>query len=214
MNKYPSGFITEQATFIIEKLQKAKITLQANKNGEIQKYGENRFRVGDIFTGKVVNGITGELIFNTYNKVEKIENGLVYINNKTGKHAIRTLDGGLVRIGSGVDGMILYDPPRLDMPGDIFEVGKRWVARNTGMYEESKRTFDQQATVEIVSYEQIEVPLGKFWAYKLVFTSNTYKRTFWAQPGWGVELKSITEWFNKPRKDVFELATRIRGEER
>ena len=215
LNKYPSGFITEQASFRIEQLQKAKITLQANKNGEIQKYGEKRFRVGDIFTGKVVNGISGELIFNTYNKVEKIENGLVYINNKTGKHAIRTLDGGLVRIGSGVDGMILYDPPRLDMPGDIFEVGKRWVARSTGMYEESKRTFDQQATVEIVSYEQIEVPLGKFWAYKIVLTGNgnTFKRTFWAQPGWGVELKSITEWFNKPRKDVFELVTRIRGEE-
>lgn len=83
------------------------------------------------------------------------------------------------------------------------------------MYEESKRTFDQQATVEIVSYEQIEVPLGKFWTYKIVLTGNgnTFKRTFWAQPGWGVELKSITEWFNKPRKDVFELVTRIRGEE-
>jgi Caspase domain len=213
LNKYPSGFITEQATFQIEQLQKAQITVQANKNGEVQKYGEKRFRVGDIFTGRMFNGLTGELIFNTYNKVEKIENGLAYINNKTGRYAIRTLDGGLVRVGSGVDGMILYDPPRVDMPGDILEVGKRWVTRSTGIYEESKKTFDQQATVEIVSYEQIEVPLGNFWAYKIMLVANTFKRTFWAQPGWGVELKSVTEWFNKPRKDVFELATRSRGEE-
>ena len=94
LTKYPSGFITEQVAFKIEQLQKAKINFQTNKNGEIQQYGEKRFRVGDIFTGRMTNGITGELIYKTYNKVEKIENGLVYINNKTDKYAIRTLDGG------------------------------------------------------------------------------------------------------------------------
>jgi len=106
----------------------------------------------------------------------------------------------------------------LDMPGDILEVGKRWTTRSSGTYEESKKTFESKATVEIASYEQIEVPLGVFWAYKLILTgydrspsSPNFKRTFWAQPGWGVELKSITEWFNKPRKDVFELVTRTRG---
>jgi uncharacterized caspase-like protein len=37
LNRYPGGFVTEQATYQIEQLQKAKITLQAGKNTVAQK---------------------------------------------------------------------------------------------------------------------------------------------------------------------------------
>lgn len=215
LNKYPSGFITEQASYQVEQLQKSKITLQAGKNAPAQKYGEKRFRVGDIFIGRMTDGITGKLMMNTYNRVEKIENGLVYINNKSkdGLPAIRTLDGGLVRVGSGPQGMISFDPPRTDMPGDIFEVGRRWASRYTVTIENTKETFDEKVNIEIVSYEEIEVPLGKFWAYKVEVTRPGLIRTFWAQPGWGIELKSITHNSNRGYKTIFELVSRTRGDD-
>ncbi|NBP20535.1 MAG: caspase family protein [Burkholderiaceae bacterium] len=214
LNKYPSGFITEQATYQIEQLQKAKIFLQASKNAVAQKYGDQRFRVGDTFTGKLTDAITGKLIMNTYNKVEKIESGLVYLNNKSkdGSYAIRTLDGGLVRVG-GARGMFFYDPPRLDMPGDILEVGKRWISRYTVTSEATKEVFIEEVSIAIVAYEEVEVPLGRFWAYRIEVTSPSFKRTFWAQPGWGIELKSVTERFKAQTKEVFELVSRIRGSE-
>jgi hypothetical protein len=214
LNKYPSGFITEQATYQIEQLQKAKITLQASKNAVAQKYGEKRFRVGDTFTGQIKDGMTGKLIMKTYNKVEKIEGGLAYLNNKSkdGSYAIRTLDGGLVRIG-GPRGMFIYEPPRVDMPGDILEVGKRWISRCTVTSEATKEVFIEEVSIAIVAYEEIEVPLGRFWAYKIEVSRPSFKRTFWAEPGWGIELKSVTERFKAQTKEVFELVSRTRGAE-
>jgi len=213
LNKYPSGFITEQATYQIERLQKAKISLQAGKNAVAQKYGEMRFRVGDIYIGRLTDGVTGKFITETYNKVEKIENGLVYINNKSkdGRHAIRTLDGGLVRTG-GAQGMVVFDPPRTDMPGDILEVGKRWVSRNTVTLEASKESFDEQVSISIVAYEEVDIPLGRFWAYKIELTRPGFIRTLWAEPGWGIELKSITNNTNRRQNTIFELVSRIRGD--
>lgn len=214
LNKYPSGFITEQATYQIEQLQKAKITLQAGKNSAAQKYGEKRFRVGDIFIGRMTDGISGKTIMDTYNKVEKIENGLVYINNKSkdGKPAIRTLDGGLVRTG-GAQGIVTFDPPRTDMPGDILEVGRRWISRNTVTVEKTNESFDEKVNIAIVSYEEVEVPLGKLLAYKIELTRPGYIRTLWVQPEWGVELKSIVHNSNRGYKTIWELVSRTRGQE-
>jgi hypothetical protein len=215
LNRYPGGFVTEQATYQIEQLQKAKITLQAGKNTVAQKYGEKRFRVGDTFIGRRTDVVTGKIV-DTYNKVEKIENGLVYINNKSkdGRPAIRTLDGGLVRVGAGSNrGMVVFEPPRTDLPGDILEVGKRWTSRTTARLEKTNETFDEQFNIAIVSYEEVEVPLGKFWAYKLEVTRRGFIKTFWAEPGWGIELKSILDNSNRGEKIVWELVSRTRGED-
>ena len=215
LNKYPSGFITEQATYQIEQLQKAKIFLQAGKNAVAQKYGEKRFRVGDTFIGRRTDIVTGKII-DTYNLVEKIENGLVYLNykSKDGRPAIRTLDGGLVRVGAGSNrGMVVFDPPRTDLPGDILEVGKRWTSRTTAKLENTNETFDEQYNIAIVSYEEVEISLGKFWAYKLEVTRRGFIRTFWAEPGWGIELKSILENSHRGEKLVWELVSRTRGED-
>jgi len=215
LNKYPSGFITEQATYQIEQLQKAKISLQASKNAAAQKYGEKRFRVGDTFIGRRTDNVTGKVL-DTYNKVEKIENGLVYINynSKDGRPAIRTLDGGLVRVNAGINrGMVVFDPPRTDLPGDILEVGKRWISRTTAKLENTNETFDEQYNIAIVSYEEVEISLGKFWAYKFEVTRRGFIRTFWAEPGWGIELKSILDNSNRGEKIVWELISRTRGED-
>lgn len=214
LNKYPSGFITEQATYQIEQLQKAKISLQAGKNSVAQKYGEKRFRIGDTYIGRTTDGLTGKLIMETFNKVEKIENGLVYINNKSkdGKHVIRTVDGGLVRAG-GAQGVVIFDPPRTDMPGDILEVGKRWTSRNTVTLEASKESFEEQVSIGIVAYEEVEVPFGRFWAYKFEVKRPGFTRTFWAEPGWGIELKSISTNTNRGYKTIWELVSRARGKD-
>jgi hypothetical protein len=99
------------------------------------------------------------------------------------------------------------------MPGDILEVGKRWTSRNTVSIESTKESFDETVNIAIVSYEEVEVPLGKFWAYKFEVTRPGLIRTFWAQPGWGMELKSITKNSNRGYVTVSELVSRTRGED-
>ena len=97
------------------------------------------------------------------------------------------------------------------MPGDILKVGKRWTSRTTAYLEGSKETFDEQVNIAIVSYEEIEVPMGKFWAFKFEATRPGFVKTYWHQPGWGIELKSIMDNSNRGEKIVWELVSRTRG---
>jgi hypothetical protein len=93
------------------------------------------------------------------------------------------------------------------------EVGKRWTSRTTARLEKTNETFDEQFNIAIVSYEEVEVPLGRLWAYKFEVTRPGFIRTFWAQPGWGIELKSIADNSNRGEKTIWELVSRSRGDD-
>lgn len=217
LSRYPGGFITEQAAFKIEHLQKAKITIQADKNGIIQKPNEERFRVGDEVVTRVTNNVSGAVVSTSRQKVEKIEDGLVYVRSASGDFLIRTLDGGTVRAGSS-EGYYSWDPPRVDLPGDQLEVGKKWTARTIETFEKSKNKLIREDEVKIVSLETIAVPAGRFIAYKIVMDSRypngTHtKRTYWVEPGWGFFLKTIREISrtNSRVNETYEMISRIRG---
>lgn len=218
LSKYPRGFITEQTAFAIEQLQKAKIAPQADKNGITQKFNEERYRVGDSWVMKATNNITGAHIYNSKTTVNKIENGLVYsINAKNESSSITTLDGGFVRAGSP-EGWYLFDPPRVDLPGDILSVGKTWIGRCIETFEKTGKSNIREDVAKVVAYEEIELAIGKVWAYKIIMNSvysNGTKRvaTYWVEPGWGVFLKLIREIYRAKTtiNETYEMISRVRG---
>jgi len=218
LSKYPRGFITEQAAFAIEQLQKAKITPQANQNGITQKFNEERFRVGDSWVLKVTNNITGAHLYNTKSTINKIENGLVYfINAKNETSSITTLDGGFVRAGSP-EGWYLFDPPRVDLPGDILSVGKTWTGRCIETFEKTGNKNIREDVAKVVAYEEIDLVIGKVWAYKIImntsYSSGTKRvATYWVEPGWGLYLKLIREIYRAKTtiNETYEIISRVRG---
>jgi hypothetical protein len=211
LKTYPSGFITQQATFTLQQLQVSAVIAQAPKGEEKQNVNEPRFRVGDSSTFVVKDGYTDVEIRKFTSTITKIENGEVFNT----ENSIRTLDGGYIRTPEGV----YFDPPRRDFPADEFIVGKKWVARTfqsnqvdslvnkddsegqkkidrRGRFQETKIWREDE--IKIVAFEDVIVPAGTFKAYKLEMNSilqngTRIKLTYWVQPNSGLYIKLIRE---------------------
>jgi len=220
LTRYPSGFITEQAEFRIEQLQQAKIVTQADRNGILQKPNEERFRVGDEVTYRIRNDETGKFTMGSVRKVEKIEDGLVYITTtRPGGMVtteIRTIDGG-EKVGRSAEAIYQWDPPRVDQPGGPLEVGKRWTARTIQTSNKSSKPNIREDEVRIVALEEVALPVGKIMAFKFVMEStletSKVKRTYWVEPGWGMPLKIIREVYGQKTTilETIETVARKRG---
>jgi uncharacterized caspase-like protein len=223
LNKYPSGFITEQAHFAIEQLQKSKITTQMNKDGVIQIPGAKRFRVGDRVEYNELDLKTGLVKSKSFTReIKKIEDGKVYegIVGKDKITSIYTLDGALIQLEDTAT--YYYDPPRVDQPGDLFESGKEWtnksIERST-LYAGGYRYYETK--VKILGAEKIKLPAGEFVAFKVEYTGNSgnalihsYK---WFVPGIGRWVKNDVE-VNNPkngfyRHNLYELLSYKKGQD-
>jgi uncharacterized caspase-like protein len=192
--KYPTGLITQQASFALERLEKAKIASQADRNGVIQETGEPRFRVGDRWVAVTRNLGTGKVIRREEFVVDRIEKGFVYYGSKTSQ-GIMTLDGAAVRSISPED-TYLFDPPRVVRPAGEVSVGMRWTA--SSMQSSLKTGFKGLRTDEfkVIGYEKIEIPAGAFWAYKIEQVSTTLYGnkvtiTNWYSPNFGPSLRNL-----------------------
>jgi hypothetical protein len=213
LNKYPNGFIAQQAIYKLESLAKAKIESQPDKNGLVQKLGEPRFRIGDAWVISIRDDYSGNIIKRVSNKVTKIENDLVFIENDFGQE-IRTLDGGVIKTNV-TDNKFSYDPPRIDMPGDELIVGKKWSMAYNQTDASSKGTLRQDA--KIVALENVTTPAGTFLAYKIevdgyIGVART-RQIYWCEPSWGERIKWIRTVI-RPRgtlHETYELESRIRG---
>ena len=223
LNKYPSGYITEQAQFAVEQLQKAKVTAQADKDGVIQIPGAKRFRVGDKVEYNVLDLKTGLIKIKSYSReIKKIEDGKVYegLVGKDKITSIYTLDGALIQLEDFAT--YYYDPPRVDQPGDIFESGKEWtnktIERST-LYGGGYKYY--QTKVKVLGTEKIKLPAGEFVAFKVEYTGNSgevlihsYK---WFVPGFGRWVKNDLEVKNPKngfyRHELYELLSFQKGQD-
>ena len=209
LQRYPNGFISEQATFALERLAKAKIKEQLDKNGTAQMLGEPRYRVGEEYVQATIDNTTGKEILRVTNRVTKIENGLVYIDGN-GQEVIRTLDGGIVRIVGGQR----FDPPRVDLPGDAWVVGKKWTSR-TIQTDAQGRSFWREDDIRIVAFESVQVRAGTFKAYKFVMDSKletgvSIRLIYWNEPGWGASIKTLRDVkpvTGKPIQETIEMVS-------
>lgn len=218
LDKYPSGFITEQAVAAIEKLQVSKIAPQTDKAGLTQPINQTRFRVGDTYSYVRRNNLTGMEMKRFTRTVKKIENGLVYISND-GAEEIRTLDGANVLVVSSTTSFS-YDPPKLEVPVDALIVGKKW----TGAYVETdKRTnqkFFREDQFKILLQEKVITPAGSFQTFKIEDVSFNQMGTkgtltYWIEPGYGLPIKNVRTVFNQKANinisETIELVSRKIG---
>jgi Caspase domain len=216
LSKYPSGLISEQASFALEQSAKAKIAAQLDKNGMVQNSNDKRFRVGDEYIYKVKNIRSGGTMKNFALKVEQIKDGFVVLQTADGKNIV-TEDGAIVQ-SYAPNGVFNYDPPSVVQPGDGFQTGKKWVARTTQTFENKKT--DRTDFGEVIAVEDVSVPAGTFKTYKVILTTeiqngNKIKNTFWYQPSWGYPIKRQREIWNpagsKTIDELYELESRARG---
>lgn len=215
LNKYPNGLISQQANFKLENLAKAKITVQADRNGVVQKLGEPRYRLGDKWIGVRKDDYTGNVIARGEIKVDRIESGLVYASSNTGLSYIYTLDGAVLRSNTA-DNTFTYDPPLMAQPGDEFTVGKKWTnaTNETNKYRTQFRTDEYK----VIALEEITIPAGTFKAYKIQIKgwsgSNRIDNLSWVLPDWGVPLKTIRRVYHargSPTLETVELESFVRG---
>lgn len=199
LNKYPSGYITEQATAAIERLQIAKISSQADKMGMVQAVAQARYRVGDSYSYVRRNNWTGAEMKRFTRVITKIENGLVYISND-GAEEIRTLEGANVSIVSASTSYT-YDPPKLEVPADEIVVGKKW----TGAYIETdvntKQKYFREDRFTVLAQEAITTPAGSFQTFKIEDASTNQfgvkaSLTYWIEPGYGLPIRNVRRVVN------------------
>ena len=197
LNKYPTGLISQQATFRLNQLAESKVIVQPLKNGIVQTPNEKRFRVGDEWKFVSKDNLTGKITEGA-NNVERIENGLVYIKHPSGNYIIRTEDGAQLTGVNTVDGYIKWDPPEVRQPGGIFEVGDKWVSESI-LTIGSGWSSPRKTNGKVVSIEDLTIGGQIIKTYKVEASSFNYgdgSEVFmqgWYQPGFGIPLKAVYE---------------------
>jgi hypothetical protein len=116
------------------------------------------------------------------------------------------------------DGGWKFDPPRIDLPGEELVVGKKWTARVIQTNERQGSRWREEE-FKVVDFEEITTPAGTFKTFKIEATSiqqngNRIKRTYWVEPGWGVNIKSSRIVFPQrggQTRETTVLISRTRG---
>ena len=220
LEKYPSGFITEQATFALEKFSSGKVLPAPNQNGIKIVENKVRFRVGDSQINQITDLNTGTVLWKGSLTVERIANNLAYVKvNQRSEAEIYTLDGGITK-GGATEDVYSWDPPRVDLPGDELVVGKKWTARTIETVGKTGNKLLREDQTTIVAYEDVTVPAGTFKAFKIVMNSSynngtVNKRTYWVESGWGFNLKTIRDIKRangNNQHQVIEMVSRAKGE--
>lgn len=214
LQRYPNGFISEQAAFMLEQLSARQTVAQPDRAGLRQNVRQARFRVGDSVTTRTLDTRSGREIDRNTMTVQRIEGARVYLKG-TRANAVRTLDGGFAH-STNREGSYSWDPPRLDLPGEEMAVGKRWTGRSVETFEHKgkKHVNVREDQIRIVAQEEVTVPAGTFVAYKFVLESRLsngvkVKRTYWAQPGWAHYIKVEREVDRPGRPPVLETVEMV-----
>lgn len=215
LNAYPNASISELAQAKLERLDKAKIVAQADAMGLAQNPHDSRFREGDVYEFALKDGYTGVVRSRTTARVTKVTADTAEYTGQMGQgtQGISTISGAVIEDSQG-----RYDPPYALVPGGEFVVGKRWSGRSNVITRQGQATT-MEYTGRVVSQEVIHIDAGTFNTFRLEFvfvlaTGFRYKATFWAQPDWGLGLKTLVESGDprNPTKILRELISRRRME--
>jgi len=221
LNKYPSGYITEQAQFAAEQLQKAKTEIYADKDGFVNDSKEARFRVGDEYEISLIDNNLNKEIKRYKIKVLKIENGLVYITNDFGD-SIRTKDGAVLEYADH-EGKYKYDPPYISQPAEEFSVGKKFGVKTYELNPWGRRNL-RTSNSKITGKETLKLEFGDTNTFVVeeqsYFGDSTIinlQSKYWYEPGWGIPMKrtKLRLLPNRPNLNVNEtyiVVSRKRGQ--
>ena len=209
--KYPTGAIAQNANAALERLAAAQTVAVADRNGIVQRPGGERFRVGDYTEFARKDLYTGLEIERNRTRVTRIADGIVEFNNGQG---MTTLDG------AGIKNQFvrLWDPPRMDYPGETWAVGKRWTGRTIETALDGSTTW-REDSVHIAALEDVTVPAGSFKAFRFEMRSvlghgARTAHTYWALPEWPGRLRTLREIrprFGVATREVIDLVSYRRG---
>lgn len=157
LNKYPSGYVSEEALLRIETLQRAKVLAQTLPDApRTLPRGTPRYAVGDWESFEVIDSFTKKKRVVTHT-VQKIKGDEVQMNS--GSHIVT--QSGMVRKNNGGS----HEPGVLAVPSDMF-VSKRWkTAFDTTRPDGGKNR--SYWNYKVTALEDVTVPAGIFRAYKV-----------------------------------------------
>lgn len=201
LTRYPNGYMSEQAQFRLDQLQKPRIEAQLKKNETPSlQSGVRRFEVGDEFVYEVEDRIA----FKTYTRKDKV----ISADDKT---VVFRSGNILDQMGSILNNRFgKKDPGILQVPADIF-VGKKWRSAFTNTAKngyKSQNFWDFRVT----GIENVTVPAGRFLAFRLERTGaavgpsgrTTMTGTIWIDPKTMQHVKSELTFFSRGRRAVDE----------
>jgi len=158
LQKYPNGFVSEQAQLRLEQLQKAQTVAVANRDGVVALApSARRFQLGDELVTDQIDGFTkkrhrstAKVTFSDDNRAEFNHGKLVWDQT-----------GTLLKNAFGSK-----SPGVLEVPADM-AVGKKWRSafqnlRPDGVLDTNFWEFRVQG------YETVSVPAGTFKAYLVI----------------------------------------------
>jgi hypothetical protein len=215
LRRHPNGGIAELASARLERLERARVTAQADRNGETQNPVATRFRMGDRYDFMLKDGLTDQVRSRFTARVTKVTGETAEYENVfgAGTRGASTLAGAVIS-----DGIATFDPPYTLIPGGDYQVGKRWEGRSTRISRDGKRIW-MDYSGRVLARERIEIAAGTFDAYRVEARfaqedGRTQKSTLWVQPDWGLGLKVVIEIRDRSGKTEFwvrEMVARERA---
>jgi hypothetical protein len=193
LNKYPNGLVSELATAKLERLDKAQIKPQADKQGMTQTYFTRRYVSGEQYEFVVKDGYTdiekGWWIYRVNKVDDEGADVAASVSWRTGWTTRAMHDGSI-----GSDGWGSYDPPYIAMPAGIVQVGKKWALRSTFTDEKTKVVSWVEMEGKVISKEAVTVPAGTFDTFQIklefIYQSGLRRINYlWFDPSMGPAVK-------------------------
>ncbi len=211
LNRYPSGLISELANARLEILDKAKIKPQADQLGRVQEFAPRRYAEGDIYEFIGKDGYTGSVKWNQTFIVLKVDDegaDVQGLRSGAPNFKFRVAHAGAQH--SNESGK--FDPPVTLMPAGLFQVGRKWFAKTNFTSIRNNAQEWVEVSGHVVSREMIQVPAGKFDAFKVEVqmqyqSGNRLKLTIWTDPSIGVGIKNMSE-FRSVRGGAADITVR------
>lgn len=195
LRKYPGGFISEQAQFRLDQLQRAKVLPQPGANGVIAlPAGVDRYVVGDEWVMERTDGFNKESRRQKF-RVTQADKHRVVINDGA---IVQDQMGSILKNGSGVK-----DPGFLLVPVDL-SIGKRWRSAFTNSQANGGRQTNVYE-LRVAALEKVTVPAGTFNAFRVERRGHgtsqdgkwrTYSGTSWIDPATMFTIRSDVEFRN------------------
>lgn len=180
LQKYPNGFLSEQAQFKLDQLQKAQLTVAADRNGvRPLPSGYRRFQVGDTFVWESTNGFNKER--------RRVQGTVTYADDDrvevNGGSTVMDQMGGIRKNRFGIK-----DPVMSVAPADI-ALGKSWHTAFTNVRPDGVRENNFYDS-KVVALEDIAALGGTVKAYKVQRRGQsrspdgftTLESTYWVEP--------------------------------
>ncbi len=157
LKKYPDGFISEQAQFRLDQLQRAKVVPSPRANGVVAlAAGLDRYVVGDEWVMERTDDLTKETRRVT-SRVSQADRDRVVVNDG---NAVFDQMGSVLKNRFGVK-----DPGVLMAPVDL-SVGRRWRSAFTNTQASGVKT-NNFYDFRVTAFEEVTVPAGTFKAFRV-----------------------------------------------